>query len=161
MSQHKGDFDQDLFAELLTRKDLSHLLYSDVNNMIDNIQKDFPDIIKTYSIGQSWQERDIRVIELDARHFLQSKGIEELIANEKTAVATNATGMNSTANATSTAQANATSQSEDSKDVADLSEEELLERNEDITRTEKAKKQAFQDKFNKVSDEDKAAALND
>lgn len=54
-------------------------------------------MIKTYSIGQTWQERDIRVIELDARHYLQSKGIEEIIAAEAPAA------KNGTKNATAAA----------------------------------------------------------
>lgn len=51
---HRGDFDQDLFSELLTRKDLSHLLLSDINTMMDQLAREFPEIIKVHSIGKTW-----------------------------------------------------------------------------------------------------------
>mgnify|MGYP000126380212 CR=1 FL=1 len=34
LKENTGDFSVDVFQELLTRKDLSHLLYSDVEHMI-------------------------------------------------------------------------------------------------------------------------------
>jgi len=34
MEETKGNFGHDLFSSLLTRKDLSHLLYSDVNTIV-------------------------------------------------------------------------------------------------------------------------------
>ena len=40
------------------------MLYSDVNNLILSVVHDFPEIAKSYSIGKSFQERDINVIEL-------------------------------------------------------------------------------------------------
>lgn len=33
LSEYPGDFGSDLFQELLTRKDLSHLLLSDIGNL--------------------------------------------------------------------------------------------------------------------------------
>jgi hypothetical protein len=51
--------------ELISRPDgLNHLLLSDVNNLMMSIAHDFPDIAKTYSIGKSFEGRDINVIEM-------------------------------------------------------------------------------------------------
>lgn len=43
---------------------MNHLLLSDVNLLLASIAYDFPDIAKTYSIGQSFEGRDINVIEI-------------------------------------------------------------------------------------------------
>jgi len=59
-----------LFSELLTRKDLSHLLLSDIESMMDKMAAEFPDMIKISTIGKTWEGRDIRVLELDARNKL-------------------------------------------------------------------------------------------
>ena len=59
-----------MFSELLTRKDLSHLLLSDIESMMDKMAEEFPDMIKVSSIGKTWEGRDIRVLELDARNKL-------------------------------------------------------------------------------------------
>jgi len=37
---------------------------SDINLLLTSIANDFPDIAKTYSIGQSFEGRDINVIEI-------------------------------------------------------------------------------------------------
>jgi len=51
--------------EIIQRTDgLNHLLLSDVNALMQSIAHDFPDIAKTYSIGKSFEGRDINVIEL-------------------------------------------------------------------------------------------------
>lgn len=51
--------------ELISRPDgLHHLLLSDVNNLMLSIAHDFPEIAKTYSIGKSFEGRDINVIEM-------------------------------------------------------------------------------------------------
>ena len=54
MNDHKGDFDSDIFSELLTRKDLAHLLLDDINSLMAQIEKEFPDIAKVYPIGHTW-----------------------------------------------------------------------------------------------------------
>ena len=55
----------ELYQEVISRKDgLNHLLYSDVNLLLASIANDFPEIAKTYSIGQSYEGRDINVIEI-------------------------------------------------------------------------------------------------
>lgn len=55
-----------LVESLIVRKDgLNHLLLSDVNNLLMSIQHDFKDITKVYSIGKSFEGRDINVIEID------------------------------------------------------------------------------------------------
>ena len=56
-------------------KDLSHLLYSDLIELQQKIVQEFGDIMHTQNIGQSWQQRDIQVITLDAREMMEKKGI--------------------------------------------------------------------------------------
>lgn len=55
-----------IVEELISRKDgLNHLLLSDVNNLLMSIQHDFPDFTKVYSIGSSFEGREINAIELN------------------------------------------------------------------------------------------------
>ena len=55
-----------IYPTLISRPDgLNHLLYSDVNKLLNDLATDFPDQIKVYSIGKSLQGRDINVLELD------------------------------------------------------------------------------------------------
>lgn len=49
---------------------LNHILLEDVNELIDMIQHEFPLYVKTETIGESWQHRPIKVIELDATKLL-------------------------------------------------------------------------------------------
>lgn len=54
-----------MVEELISRKDgLNHLLLSDVNLLMASIQADFPDLAKMYSIGKSYEGRDINILEL-------------------------------------------------------------------------------------------------
>ena len=53
-------------SEIISRKDgLHHLLLSDVNNLLNSISHDFPEIASVISIGQSFEGRDINVLQLD------------------------------------------------------------------------------------------------
>ena len=55
-----------LYDNFITRKDgINHLLLSDVNNLMEKVARDFPDIAKMTSIGKSYQGRDINAIEID------------------------------------------------------------------------------------------------
>jgi hypothetical protein len=65
----------DEFSRFLIRKDLSHLLLSDVDAITKSIEQDFPDVVKVYSIGETYQKRPINVIELDAKKWLESQMI--------------------------------------------------------------------------------------
>ena len=49
-----AEFNSDLFQQLLTRKELSHLLLSDVENLMKQMESEFPDIISLGSIGKTW-----------------------------------------------------------------------------------------------------------
>jgi len=61
-------------SELISRPDgLRHLLLSDVNKLLFSIQNDFPEITKVYSIGKSFEGRDINVIELNASGMEEAK----------------------------------------------------------------------------------------
>tara|TARA_B110000305_G_C19341106_1_gene589191 strand:- start:739 stop:885 length:147 start_codon:yes stop_codon:yes gene_type:complete len=46
------------------------LLLSDIESMMDQMAAEFPDMIKISTIGKTWEGRDIRVLELDARNKL-------------------------------------------------------------------------------------------
>lgn len=45
---------------------MNHLLLTDETNLLLSIQHDFPDIAKVFSIGKSYEGRDINVLEIDA-----------------------------------------------------------------------------------------------
>ena len=56
---------ENIVANLISRPDgLNHLLLSDVNTLLSDIQTDFPELAKVYSIGKSSGGRDINVLEL-------------------------------------------------------------------------------------------------
>jgi hypothetical protein len=62
LKEYAGDFDQTAFSELLTRKDLSHLLLSDINDMMEMLVIEFPEVISMKSIGKTWEGRDINLL---------------------------------------------------------------------------------------------------
>ena len=82
------------FSENIIKRDdgLSHMLLSDVNNLMLSIVHDFPEIAKSYSIGKSYEGRDINVIELTAKTTVTSEKKEgkekEEKASDKTPVDT-------------------------------------------------------------------------
>jgi len=86
LTEYNGDFGSDLFQMLLTRKDISHLLLSDVNNMENALLKEFPDIMTLQSIGQTWENRDINVLTLDARKYVASAEFASIPVPEKKVV---------------------------------------------------------------------------
>jgi len=59
------EFGTSLFEKLLTRVDSDHIFLSDVHNLIYSIEQDFPGTVKVSSIGQSWQNRSINLVEVD------------------------------------------------------------------------------------------------
>ena len=67
---------------MLTRKEISHLFLSDIYTMVDQLQREFPEIINVKSIGKSWQSRDIMMIELDARDVMEKKGLKLTQVND-------------------------------------------------------------------------------
>jgi len=67
LQKYKGEFNGDLFESLLTREDLPHLLFSDLDALIKKLPEEFPEIISVGSLGQSWEHRDLMYIKLDAR----------------------------------------------------------------------------------------------
>jgi outer membrane biosynthesis protein TonB len=72
----------ELYQEVISRKDgLNHLLLTDINLLLTSIANDFPEIAKTYSIGQSFEGRDINVIEISGN----GKVVEEKIEAPKAA----------------------------------------------------------------------------
>jgi hypothetical protein len=43
-----------------------------VNKIVEGLKRDFPEIISVYSMGNTFEERPINVIELDAKSFLKN-----------------------------------------------------------------------------------------
>jgi len=59
---------KEIVGKLISRDDgLSHLLLSDVNALMQSVAHDFPDLARVYSIGKTYEGRDINVIELDTK----------------------------------------------------------------------------------------------
>ena len=61
------DMDQTQFDRLFIRPDLNHILLSDVDRFLDSLAADYPDVVQVSSIGNSWENRPIRLVTLDAR----------------------------------------------------------------------------------------------
>ena len=76
----RKSFNQEMFNELLTtpkkdgtKKDhdrLPAMFLTDIQNLCAKLEKEFPEIIKVKTIGQSYQKRPITLLEVDARDFL-------------------------------------------------------------------------------------------
>lgn len=64
------EFTEDTFKKLLLRDGLNHLLLPEIDDLTLSLARDFPEIIKVYSIGQTWEQREIKMIEIDARDYL-------------------------------------------------------------------------------------------
>lgn len=124
------------------------MLLSDINDMTENLAKEFSDIISVRSIGNTWEGRPINIIELDARELMKSKGIEEDVV-EAPPVAKKAVQTNATKDADDDSDSTK-DESYSKKKVEDLSEQELLEKNEDIRRTEDKKAKAKNDEYNAI-----------
>ena len=141
MEQHAGDFDQSLFSELLTRKDLSHLLYSDIQNLLTALEKEFPEVIKVRSIGSSWQDRQIKVIELDARSVMEQKGIEPNVFEHDTKAKNGSLAQK--------------------KKIEEFSQEELLEHNEDMHREEDNEQKQKNREYDSIPDNTKVDVISE
>jgi len=79
----------DHIMKLLLRKDLNHLLLSDVLDLMKSLQREFPEAIKLESIGKTYQGRDMPMIVLDARDYLlKTMGIkaEDVHIQQKPAI---------------------------------------------------------------------------
>jgi hypothetical protein len=66
---------------------------SDVNLLLASIANDFPEIAKTYSIGQSFEGRDINVIEISGNGKVsEEKEAPKVVKESKPKAATLAQG---------------------------------------------------------------------
>ena len=52
-------FDDSIVRQLLVRSDMNHLLLSDTIDLMESIQRGFPQIVEITDIGKTWQERPI------------------------------------------------------------------------------------------------------
>lgn len=133
MKEHQGDFDADLFTNLLTGKELAHLLLSDIQALSLKIQQEFPDVVKLGSIGQTWEGREITYLEVDARQFLINKGVKPASAENPIKVQM------------------AEKKKDDSELVAsEIADGDDLPHESDGEKKEKQEKQKKNDEFNRV-----------
>lgn len=59
--------ENEFVQKVLSRKDgLNHLLLSDVNALMMKMQAEFPQYVKVSSIGQSYEGREINMLEITA-----------------------------------------------------------------------------------------------
>ena len=54
-----------VFDEILVRKNTPHILLSDTKDIIAAMKKDFSEIVEIKSIGTSWENRSIDMIVID------------------------------------------------------------------------------------------------
>ena len=52
------------------------LFNSDVNQILDSLQKDFPEVVKIKSIGDTFEKRPIKIAEIDARDYILKKAFK-------------------------------------------------------------------------------------
>lgn len=89
--------------------------------MTSMLATEFGDVITVKSIGQTWEGRSIDIIELDARKMMEDKGVKEDVSEAPT-------------------PGKPVFAQEKKKGDDELSDEDLLEKNEDINRDEDNKK---------------------
>ena len=67
------NFDDDLIKRLLIspRKNLHHLLYDEVMELIEEIQSAFPEIVQNEIIGKTYDNRDMIMMKINAQQILQ------------------------------------------------------------------------------------------
>jgi hypothetical protein len=110
------------------------------------LAREFPELISVRAIGSSWQGRDINVITLDARSHMDGAAPEAPKKPEEKKPQVNPPNPG---NGTHTTISFKNQKPESivqlspikAKKVTEMSEEELLEKNEDIQMAEKKKKQ--------------------
>ncbi len=59
------EFGMPLFEKLLTRVDSDHIFLPDVENLVESIRQDFPGVVKLSSIGQTWENRSMTLVQVD------------------------------------------------------------------------------------------------
>jgi len=87
------------------------------------IAKEFPEVAKLKSIGTTWKDRKLKVLELDARKLMKSKGVKAIEGSSDKDKANHRVAL-------------VAAQDEAQKKVEEMTQEELLEHNEDNMRVE-------------------------
>lgn len=118
------------------------MLLTDIDNIQSMIAKEFPEVAKLKKIGQTWQERHLKVLELDARKLMRTRGVKPMEGPSAAEKASNHVAL-------------IQAQEEAQKKIEEMSQEELLEHNEDNMRVEDTKRKEFNEKYDALSDEDK------
>ena len=65
MELYSDEFDDNMIKELLVRKDINHLMLSDINKLIAKLADEFPEFITLGTIGESWEGRQLNMLTLD------------------------------------------------------------------------------------------------
>ena len=63
----------DVFDEILVRKNTPHILLSDTKDILAALKKDFSEIVEIKSIGTTWENRSIDMIVIDAKSAGKTK----------------------------------------------------------------------------------------
>lgn len=61
---------EEIIKQLLVRHDLNHLLKREIDDLVDSIARDFPEVVKLSTIGYTVEQRPITLITIDARDYL-------------------------------------------------------------------------------------------
>ena len=59
------NFDENMIKQLLIRHDMNHLFLKDVYDLIQELETEFPEVVKVNKIGESWEKRDILEMTVD------------------------------------------------------------------------------------------------
>lgn len=57
-----------MFNKMLVRNDSDCVFWTDAENLMMSIEQDFPDFVTIHSIGQTWENRSINLIEISANN---------------------------------------------------------------------------------------------
>ena len=71
------------------KRNIHHMLYDEVIDMMNKMASEFGNIVKLESIGKTYSNRDILMMKIDATDYFKAKGIDT-IADKKALLMTGA-----------------------------------------------------------------------
>ena len=90
--QNTKEFDEAIFSKLFTTESfdgksrIPAILHSDVMRLLSSLQRDFPELISLSSIGQTFEKREIDLMTVDARDYLNKVSNKTDDLREKPAI---------------------------------------------------------------------------
>ena len=144
-SENKGEFTSDMFNSLLTRKEISHVFLSEISQIQSMIASEFSDIVTLKTIGKTWNDRPIQVLELDARSYMANKKVEVVQPLTKDGEAKKAAALIQT-------------ETDKVKNIdemtSEMTDDEIVQQ-----RVDEEKKLEFHQNFENLSEDDKLAGV--